>query len=442
MNHSPASSTQAPSDRCFGPVAIILAAGHGKRMKSNKAKVLHEVCGRPMIHYVVDAVRQAGVRRIVVVVGFAADQVRAALADQPDVEFVLQEQQRGTGDAVKACRALLADHDGPALVVVGDEPLLRPEPLAALLERQAREGFACLMGTAVVSDPTGFGRILRDGAGRFLRIVEERDCDSREAAIREINPSCYVFALPHLWTALDRLTTNNAQGEYYLTDAPTLLQEMGLKVEAQPALEPDDVLGINTRAHLAEAHMVMQRRIHNRLMEEGVGIVDPRNTSIDARASIGRDTVIHPFTVITGRVRIGVECSIGPFALVRDGVTLGDRVSVGAFVELTRSDLGDGVAVRHLSYLGDAQVGALVNIGAGTITANYDGRAKHPTRIGAGAFVGAGAILVAPAEVGERAVVGAGAVLPPGRVVEPGQTVVGVPARPLDRSQRSATDPR
>src|SRR3954463_4787160 len=285
-----------------GPVAIILAAGQGKRMKSEKAKVLHEVCGRPMIGYVVDAARGAGARSIVVVVGYGADQVRAALAGEPDVQFATQHNQLGTGDAVKACRGLLADYQGPALVLVGDEPLIRAQPLAPLLPRRRGDGAACLLGTAIVPDPTGFGRILRDSAGRFLRIVEERDCTPEEKGIPEINPSCYAFELPGLWDALEKLDTKNAQGEYYLTDAPTWLQAMGRKVLALPVLAPDDILGVNTRQHLAQAHAIMQARIQDHWMTEGVSIVDPRNTYIDGRSRIGADTTIFPFSVISGTV--------------------------------------------------------------------------------------------------------------------------------------------
>ncbi|WP_152049980.1 bifunctional UDP-N-acetylglucosamine diphosphorylase/glucosamine-1-phosphate N-acetyltransferase GlmU [Tautonia marina] len=423
-----------------GPVAIILAAGQGKRMRSERAKVLHEVCGQPMIRYVVEAARGAGARSVIVVVGFGADQVRDALADEPDVFFAVQERQLGTGDAVRACRSLLEDYSGPALVLVGDEPLLRAEPLGNLLERQRSEQLVCLMGTAVLPDPTGFGRILRDSAGRFLRIVEQRDCTPEEAAIQEINPSCYVFELPALWDALDQLDTTNAQGEYYLTDAPELLIQMGRSVAALPVLDAEDVLGVNTREHLAEAHVVMQRRIQSRLMDEGVSIVDPRNTSIDGRAVIGPDTTIFPFTVISGTVRIGRDCRIGPFAHLRDGTVLEDGAEVGAFVEVNRSTFEAGARARHLAYLGDAIVGAGVNVGAGAITANFDGKTKSQTEIREGAFIGSGAILVAPVTIGPEATVGAGAVVTKGKDVAAGQTVVGVPARPLGASGSSESD--
>ncbi|HMF37446.1 MAG TPA: NTP transferase domain-containing protein, partial [Isosphaeraceae bacterium] len=333
-----------------GPVAIILAAGQGKRMRSDKAKVLHEVCGRPMIGYVVDAARGAGARTIIVVIGYAADQVLESLRGEPNILFVTQSEQLGTGHAVKTCREFLADYHGPVLVLVGDEPLLRPEPLADLLARQEHDGAACLLGTAKVHDPMGFGRILRDSAGRFLRIVEERDCASEEKAIREVNPSCYVFQLPLLWDALDQIGSSNSQHEYYLTDAPERLLAMGHKVMALNVLRADDILGVNTRQHLAQATTVMQARIQDQWMTEGVTIVDPHNTYIDGRATIGRDTVIHPFTVISGRVKIGAGCQVGPFTHLRDGTVLENDVEVGAFVEVSRSHIDSGTIARHLAY--------------------------------------------------------------------------------------------
>jgi bifunctional UDP-N-acetylglucosamine pyrophosphorylase/glucosamine-1-phosphate N-acetyltransferase len=417
-----------------GPVAIILAAGQGKRMKSEKAKVLHEVCGQPMIRYVVDAARGAGARTIVVVVGYAADQIRDYLRDEPDVLFATQTEQLGTGHAAKVCRPLLGDYRGPVMILVGDEPLLRPEPLAGLFHRQQTDRAACLLGTAVLPDPTGFGRILRDSAGRFLRIVEERDCNPEERAIKETNPSCYVFELPGLWDALEQIGTSNAQHEYYLTDAPAHLLAMGRKVLALDVLEPDDVLGVNTRQHLAQATAIMQSRIQDHWMTEGVTIVDPRSTYIDGRCTIGRDTVIYPFSAITGRVRIGAGCRVGPLAHLRDGTVLDDGVELGAFVEINRSHLGSGTLVRHLAYLGDAEVGEGVSVGATAVTANFDGVRKNPTRIGAGSLIGAGAVLVAPVTVGRDAVVGANAVVTKRHDVADGQTVIGVPARPLEPS--------
>jgi bifunctional UDP-N-acetylglucosamine pyrophosphorylase/glucosamine-1-phosphate N-acetyltransferase len=414
-----------------GPVAIILAAGHGKRMKSQRAKVLHEVCGQPMLRYVVDAARGGGAKTIIVVVGHGADQVQDYLKGEPDVLFAVQDQQLGTGHAARVCRPLLEGYHGPAMILVGDVPLLRAKPLANLLERQRAEKSACLLATTILPDPTGFGRILRDSAGRFLRIVEERDCTPEERAIHEVNPSCYIFELPVLWDALDRLETGNAQGEYYLTDAPAHLMAMYRKVQALNVLEADDVLGVNTRQHLAQASAIMQARIQEYWMAEGVTIIDPKTTQIDGRATIGPDTVIHPFSVITGRVKIGANCTIGPFAHVRDGSALDDRVQVGAFVEVNRTHLGENTLARHLAYLGDAEVGRDVNIGATAVTANFDGTNKNRTWIGDGTKIGAGAVLVAPVKVGSMATVGANAVVTRNRDVADGETVAGVPARPL-----------
>jgi bifunctional UDP-N-acetylglucosamine pyrophosphorylase / glucosamine-1-phosphate N-acetyltransferase len=419
-----------------GPVAIILAAGHGKRMKSEKAKVLHEVCGRPMIQYVVDAARGAGARTIIVVIGYAADQVRQCLHDEPDILFATQTEQLGTGHAVKVCRPLLVGYEGPVLVLVGDEPLLRSQPLADLLKRQEIDHAACLLGTAVMDDPMGFGRILRDSAGRFLRIVEERDCNIEERALKEVNPSCYVFKLPELWDALEQIDTSNAQGEYYLTDAPERLMAMGSKVVALNVLRFDDVLGVNTRQHLALAGATMQARIQDHWMTEGVTIVDPRNTYIDGRASIGVDTIIYPFTVISGTVKLGRACRVGPHTHLRDKTVLDDGVEVGAFVEIKESHLGAGTIVRHLAYVGDSEVGAKANIGATVVTANFDGVQKHPTKIGARSRVGAGVILIAPVTIGADVVIGANAVVTRNQNVPDGQTVVGVPAQPIKRKSR------
>ena len=377
--------------------------------------------------------RRAPGRTIVVVVGYGASQIEAYLRDEPDILFATQTEQLGTGHAAKVCRPLLADYQGPALILVGDEPLLRPQPLADLLERQRHDQAACLLGTVFLDDPTGFGRILRDSAGRFLRIVEERDCTPEERALKEVNPSCYVFELPILWDALDQIGTANAQGEYYLTDAPERLRTMDRKVLALNVLRPDDILGVNTRQHLAQAEAVMQSRIHNHWMTEGVTIVDPMSTHIDSRCTIGSDTVIYPYTVLSGEVKVGSNCRVGPFTHLRDGTVLDDEVEVGAFVEVKNSHLKKGTIVRHLAYLGDADLGEGVNFGATAITANFDGQNKHATYIGDRTKIGAGAILVAPVSIGNDAVVGANAVVTKNQDVADGETVVGVPARPIDK---------
>ena len=419
----------------IGPVAVILAAGQGKRMKSDKPKVLHEVCGQSMIRHVVNAAFGAGVSDVVVIVGQGADQVKASLAGTPNVHFATQERQLGTGDAVKSAKAVLSGYDGPVMILVGDEPCLRSGPLAELLEKQKATQVACLMGTSIVPDPSGYGRILRDTTGAFLRIIEQKDCTPEQAAITEVNPSCYVFMAQLLWESLEEVIPSNAQGEFYLTDAPEILQKKGHEVQAIVTLEPDDILGINTRQHLAEAHAIMSRRILDKLMEDGVTIFDPKSTYVDSRAKIGADTVIYPFSVVDGEVTVGKNCRIGPFALIRHGTVLADGVEIGAFVDIVRSDIGEGTLVRHLAYLGDTEVGKRVTVGAGAITANFDGRHKQQTKIGDQVTIGAGSVLVAPTSIGNRSKVGAGAVVTPARPVPPDTTVVGVPAQPIARSK-------
>jgi bifunctional UDP-N-acetylglucosamine pyrophosphorylase / glucosamine-1-phosphate N-acetyltransferase len=311
------------------PLAILLAAGKSTRMKSALPKVLHEVCGRPMIEYVLDAARTAGVGRIVVVIGHEADRVRAALAAYPDLEFALQTDQKGTGHAVMMCRDFLARHAGPVLVLAGDTPLVREESLRALLDEQCTHAAACVIGTAETDANQGLGRIVRDADRNFLKIVEQRDATPEQAAICEINTGCYAFDGPSLLDALDRIQPANAQSEYYLTDCPALLKADGRTVLASRRFDIIEALGVNTRAQLAEVERALCRRACERLMAEGVTIIAPDQTSIDPRAAIGRDTIVHPFTVISGPVRIGENCTIGPHAVISGPV----EVPAGTVVE-------------------------------------------------------------------------------------------------------------
>lgn len=418
------------------PAAVLMAAGRSTRMKSELPKVLHELCGQPILEHVLRAVHQAGIERKVVVVGHGGDQVRARFADFPGIEFVEQAEQRGTGHAVRMCQELLANHAGPVVVIAGDQPMLRPELIRRMVERFEETKAKAYLATAVVADPTGLGRVIRAADGTFDRIVEQKDARPEEAAIREINFSFYCFDGPLLFEALAAVRPNNAQGEYYVTDVPGLLKARGERVVAEPIADEADILGINHRRHLADCHAAMQDRIQRRLLDSGVTIVDPRSTYIDARAQIGRDSVIHPFTVITGPVRMGERCRIGPFAHVREGTELGDDVEIGAFVEVVRSQLGHRSQARHLAYVGDSLVGERVNVGAGVITANFDGVRKAQTQIEDGAFLGSGAVLIAPVRIGSEAVVGAGAVLTKNHDVLPGEQVVGMPARPLHRKKQ------
>lgn len=313
------------------PVSVVLAAGKSTRMKSALPKVLHEVCGRPMIEYVLEAARGAGVERHVVIVGHEAERVKRALAGSAGVEFALQAQQHGTGHAVMMCRENLQSHDGPVLVLTGDAPLMRSESFQSLLEVYDRERAACVIGTAETENNFGLGRIVRDAASEFVKIVEQKDATPAEAAIREINVGCYVFDCRRLFEALDQIKPNNVQKEYYLTDCCAILREAGRRVVASKSLDIVEALGVNTRAQLVEVHRALQQRFFQHLMAEGVTIVEPAQTYIDLRARIGADTIIEPFTSIVGAAKIGGNCRIGPHAVVGAGAVLADGSAVGPF---------------------------------------------------------------------------------------------------------------
>lgn len=392
-------------------VAIILAAGVSSRMNTKLPKVLHEVCGRPMFAYVVDACRQADIQKLYVIVGYGKEQVIDYFSDDKNIVWVEQKEQKGTGHAVMCCKEHLADFTGDTLVLCGDGPLIRAETLQTLIEKHQREMSAATLATAVLDDPTGYGRIVRDSYGNIQGIVEDGDCTPSQKAIREVNPSYYCFKNKILFESLDKITPENVKGEYYLTDALHLIIEGGHKVVAVTAVAAEDAMGVNSRQQLSEAGKIMQRRIQDRFMKTGVTIVDPPNTWIDARAQIGQDTVIEPFTYIHGRVKIGSNCRVGPFAYLRDGTVLEDDVVLGVFTEVKNSTLADGVRTRHHSYVGDSKVGKNVNIGAGAITANFDGEKINSSQIGDNAFIGAGSILIAPISIP------AGVRIKPGSVV-------------------------
>ncbi len=395
--------------------AIILAAGRSTRMITDLPKVMHEVCGRPMLAWVIDACRAVGVDNILVVVGYGKDVIISAFPAQANLTFVEQVEQKGTGDAVRVCRDRLNDHE-TLLVLCGDGPLVRPETLTMLLDKHVQEHSAGTLATAVLKDPHGYGRIIRDNYGNLQGIVEESDCTEAQRRIREINPSYYCFQRSAIFEALAGVRPDNVKGEYYLTDAIKVLIESGRRVVAITAVEPDEVHSINSRQQLALVSQVMEQRIQDKLMSSGVTIVDPSNTWIDARAEIGQDTVIYPFTYIHGRVKIGRNCSVGPFAYLRDGTVLEDDVVIGVFTELKNTMLCSGARARHHSYLGDARFGRNVNVGTGTITANFDGHAIHRTEVGDDVYIGSGSILVAPLHVKS------GIQIQPGTVVEEGKT--------------------
>jgi len=428
---------------------VILAAGEGKRMRSRRPKLLHPLGGRPLIAYPVRSARALG-GQILVVVGRETDEWRVAMGDN-EVRFVEQKEPRGTGHALLQCRGAVSESAGTVLVLPGDTPLLSAETLRRLLARHAESGAAATLLTSEVADPAGYGRVLRD-RGRVVGIVEDRDAFPEQRKIREIGTSVYCFRPGSLWPALEQVKSDNDQGEYYLTDVIGILAREGQRVEAVTVEDPAECLGINDRKQLAQLSGLLRRRVLERLMAGGVTVLDPETTYVDDTVSVGSDSVIYPGVALEGRTTIGEECVIGLGSCV-SGSRVGDRVTlrayciladsvveddaalgpfchlrplshvgagarVGNFVELKKSRIGRRAKVPHLSYVGDATVGEDANIGAGTITCNYDGEAKHETRIGARAFVGTNSSLVAPLTIGEGAYIGAGSTItedvPPG----------------------------
>ncbi len=380
-------------------VAIILAAGMSSRMNTKLPKVLHEVCGRPMLAYVIDACREAGVKKLYIIVGYGKDQVVNYFHDDKNIVWVEQKEQKGTGHAVLCCKEHLADFEGDTLILCGDMPLIRPEIVKTLVEKHDHEAAAATLATAILEDTRSYGRIIRDGYGNIQGIVEEADCNHQQKLIKEVNPSYYCFRNKILFEALSKITPNNKKNEYYLTDALHLVIKAGHRVVAVTAVSPEDAIGVNSRQQLSEVGRIMQLRIQDKFVKSGVTIVDPPNTWIDARAQIGQDTVIEPFTYIHGKVKIGNDCRVGPFAYVREGTVLGSDVILGVFTEVKNSTLSDGVRARHHSYIGDAVLGKNVDIGAGAITANFDGQKIQKTEIGDNVFVGCGSVIVAPINI-------------------------------------------
>ncbi|MDP6957671.1 MAG: NTP transferase domain-containing protein [Planctomycetota bacterium] len=406
--------------------AVILAAGKGVRMKSEQPKVLQDILGAPILSHVLTAVREAGISDIIVVVGFQADRVREEIGS--DVSYVEQRERLGTGHALLCCKKALAGHDGEVLVLTGDAPLIRAETIRDLLELHRKKGAQATLLSAKLDDPTGYGRVLRNESGEMTRVVEHLDASDEERQVREVNSAEYVFDNKALLEALEKVEPRNAQKEYYLPDVLPHLNQ----VHAWCVSDATEILGINSRKDLAGATAVMRQRFLDQHMDAGVTIVDPSSTFIEVNVEIGIDTVIQPFTVIRAGVQIGPNCEVGPFSQVRAGTILEEHAEVGNFVEVKNSHIGRGSKAKHLAYVGDARLGEKVNIGAGTITANYDGKNKHRSNIGDGVHTGSNSVLVAPVTLGKGAKTGAGAVVVGGTVAE-NTVVVGVPARALKR---------
>jgi bifunctional UDP-N-acetylglucosamine pyrophosphorylase/glucosamine-1-phosphate N-acetyltransferase len=436
-------SEQSVSDARDARLAVVvLAAGQGTRMKSAHAKVLHPIGGKPLVCHVLTASAALGAARTVVVVGHQASAVEAACRASFDVRFALQTEQRGTGHAVRcATDAELADFSGDVVILYGDCPLLRAETLERLVRRHREQGALLSLLTTVLDDPFGYGRVVRDGAGKLQAIVEERDADAAQKPIREVNPGIYCAQSAFLAEALAALSPNNAQGELYLTDIIESAVRRGGPVVTEP-VDPREVEGINSRADLARLEGVLRANVVARHMAAGVTFIDPATAYIEASVTIGADTVIGPNVHLQGRTTIGRDCTIegnayvtdsaladgvrlrpmvvlteasvgsaaviGPFAQLRPGAELHEDVHIGNFVEVKKSVIGAGTKANHLAYLGDATIGRASNIGAGTITCNYDGFAKHRTIIGDRVQIGSDSQLVAPVTIGDDAYVATG----------------------------------
>jgi bifunctional UDP-N-acetylglucosamine pyrophosphorylase / glucosamine-1-phosphate N-acetyltransferase len=444
--------------------AVILAAGKGTRMKSNRAKVLHTLCGIPMVNYVIGATRPLLPEGTFVVVGHQADIVESVLPE--DATAVLQEEQLGTGDAVRvALAAIEGEQEGVLLVVNGDGPLISDRTLGELVERHSSAGVGATVLVAELDDPSGLGRVVEDAG--VVRIVEEKDATETERQIRLVNLGLYAFRLSEIREAVGGLTAENKSGELYLTD---VLETIGRRSRAvtYKLKDLEEANLVNDRAQLARAEEILRRHILDAHMREGVTVRDPASTHIEASVEIGRDTVILPGTFLRGGTKIGTDCvigpdtdlqdtlvrdgalvehsvgrgaevgdgaSVGPYSFLRPGTVLESGSKVGAYCEVKNSRVGEGSKVPHLSYVGDAEIGAGANLGAGTITANYDGVNKNRTTLGDGAFTGVNTTLIAPVEVGEDAYTGAGSVI--NKNVPPGKLAVGSPARAIRESPQS-----
>ena len=445
---------------------VILAAGEGTRMLSALPKPLHSLLGKPLLEYVIETAETLSQKKPVLVVGHGADQIKDYLGSR--VRFVEQAELLGTGHAVQQAEQILRGKSDQVLIIYGDMPLIRLSTLKSIVEaQQAHDGPLTLL-TVNSTDPRGFGRISRDSAGDIRAIVEEADASPEELLITELNAGIYCFQSNWLWSALGKLELS-PKGEYYLTDLVGLAAAEGLSIQSVLAQDPEELIGINTRIHLAEAGQILRKRINRDLMLAGVTIIDPASTYIDPDVKIGRDTVILPNSFLQGNTSIGDKCligpgtriynskvgnsceiefsiiessliedgvEIGPFSHLRKGAHLGQGVHVGNFGEIKDSYLGEGSKMGHFSYIGNAQIGKDVNIGAGTVTCNYDGKEKHQTVIRDGVFIGSDSMLVAPLELGENSSTGAGSVVT--RDVPPDTVVVGIPARQISRKKKAS----
>ncbi|MFB1051076.1 bifunctional UDP-N-acetylglucosamine diphosphorylase/glucosamine-1-phosphate N-acetyltransferase GlmU [Paraliobacillus sp. JSM ZJ581] len=422
--------------------AIVLAAGQGTRMKSKKHKMLHPVLGRPMVQHVMDQLQVLKLKKIMTIVGYGAEQVKQQLGDSSD--FILQEEQLGTGHAVKQAAPFIKNEQGVTLVVCGDTPLLTADTLAALFDHHVQSQAKATVLTTTITDPSGYGRVIRDNDGNVAKIVEQKDATNEQLQVNEINTGTYCFDNQLLFESLSKVSNDNAQGEYYLPDVIEILSQANEKISAYQTEDPNETIGVNDRVALAKAEKIMRDRINLEHMKNGVSIIDPDHTYIGSHVTIEQDVVIEPGCVIGGETfirtgtvigshteinnctigentiikqsvasdsEIGNRVDIGPFAHIRPQATIGNEVKIGNFVEVKKTHIEEKSKVSHLSYIGDAEVGKNVNVGCGTITVNYDGKNKYLTKIEDDAFIGCNANLIAPVTIGKGAIVAAGSTI-------------------------------
>ena len=390
-------------------MAIVLAAGKGTRMKSKKSKLVQKIYGKEVIKRSVENAKKAGIDNIITVVGYMKEEVMAVLGNS--VNYAIQEEMLGTGHAVMQVVKYLEGKKGKVLVLNGDVPILRPETLNRLINKSIENKEYATLLTAIYDNPSGYGRIVRDEGGNIEAIVEEKDLDNSQKQIKEINAGIYCFDIEALLEALKELKTNNAQGEYYLTDVIAIMNSKGLKTGAVIVGDNTEILGVNDRIQLEMLTKILQMRINTEHMKNGVTIEDINTTYIYDDVEIGMDTVIHPNTTIKSGVVIGEDCEIGPNAYIRENCNLANKVKIGNFVEIKKANIGEGTKVPHFIYLGDCEVGEKCNIGCGTITCNYDGLHKSKTIIGNHAFIGSNTNLVAPVTLGNDVFIAAGSTI-------------------------------